>query len=73
MRNVIACAVAPLMAATGLRFPRMYLRQQSRFWRAVDRVISCSLANVYAASIRPTEAERLMRAEMERRFLEGRI
>ena len=73
MRSMLARAVAPLMAATRLRFPRMDIRQESPFWRAVDRVISCSLANVYAASIRPTEAERLTRAEMERRFLEGRI
>ena len=73
MRNALARLLAPLMAATGLRFPRLYLRQSSRFWRAVDCVVSCSLANVYAMGMRPTASERATRADMERRILEGRI
>ena len=72
-RRLLARVLAPLMAATGLRFPRLYLRQSSRFWRAVDRVISCSLANVYAMSIRPTAAERATKADVARRIAEGRI
>lgn len=73
MRHFLARILAPLMAATGLRFPRLYLRQSSRFWRAVDRVVSCSLANIYAMGMRPTAAERATRDEMTRRILEGRI
>jgi hypothetical protein len=73
MRNTLARLLAPLMAATGLRFPRLCLRESSRFRRAVDRVVSCSVANVYAMSVCPTVAERATRADMERRILEGRI